>query len=58
LDLTGGWKNFLYEELHHFYSTSIIISKIRSSGKRWAGHVTCRKVKSNAYSVLVGKAEG
>jgi hypothetical protein len=55
--VTEGWKNLLYE-LHNLYSTPIIISKIGSRRMRWAGHVTCRKGKSNAHKVLVGKFEG
>jgi hypothetical protein len=46
------------DELCDLYSSSSIIRIITSRRMRWAGHVERMEVKRNAYTLLVGKAEG
>jgi hypothetical protein len=38
-ELTGGWRKLHIEELHNVYSSSSIISMIKSRIMRWVGHV-------------------
>jgi hypothetical protein len=54
----GEWRKLHTEELHNLYSSPSIIRMIMSRRMRWAGHVTCMRVKRNAYRILVGKPEG
>jgi hypothetical protein len=46
------------EELHDLYSSSSIISIIKSRRMRWVGHVALMGEKRNVYRLLVGKPEG
>jgi hypothetical protein len=48
----------IYEELHNFYTSPVIIRVIKSRWMRWAGHVARMGAMRNAYSILVGKLEG
>jgi hypothetical protein len=52
-EVTGGWKKLHDKELHNLYSSPSVITKMR-----WAGHLTPRGEKRNAYRILVGKPEG
>jgi hypothetical protein len=38
-EMTGGWRKLHNEEVHNFYSSSNIIKIIKSTSRRWAGHV-------------------
>jgi hypothetical protein len=38
-EVTGGWRKLHNEELHNVYSSSSIITMIKSRRMRWAGHV-------------------
>jgi hypothetical protein len=38
-EMTGGRRKQHEEELHNLYSSPSIIRMIKSSRKRWAGHV-------------------
>jgi hypothetical protein len=51
--VAGGWR-----KLHNLYSSPSIIRVIKSRSVRWAGHVTRRGEKRNAYRILVGKHTG
>ncbi|PNF20437.1 hypothetical protein B7P43_G08118 [Cryptotermes secundus] len=56
-EVTGGWREMHNEELHNLYSSPSIIRMIKSRRMRWAGHVA-KMGETNAYRILVGKAEG
>jgi hypothetical protein len=57
-EVTGDWRKLHIEELHNLYSSSNIISMIKSREMRWAGHVARIGEKINAYRILVGNPEG
>jgi hypothetical protein len=46
------------EELHNLYSSSSIVTIIKSRSIRWAEHVARMGEKKNVYRLLVGKPEG
>jgi hypothetical protein len=46
------------EELHILYSSTNIITQIKSRRMRWAGHVARMGEERNVYRVLMGKPEG
>jgi hypothetical protein len=54
-EVTGGWRKLHNEELHDLYSSPIIIRIIKSSKRRWVGHVAGMGEKRNTYRLLVGK---
>jgi hypothetical protein len=39
-EVTGGWTKLHNEELHKFYTLTLIIRMIKSRRIWWAGHVT------------------
>jgi hypothetical protein len=39
IDMVGGWRNLLNEEVHNLYSSPNIIKMIKSWRMRWAGLV-------------------
>jgi hypothetical protein len=45
-------------ELHDLYSSPNIITTIKSTRMRWAGHVARMGTKRNAYRILVEQPEG
>jgi hypothetical protein len=49
----GGWRKVHNEELHNLYSSSIIITVIKSTRIGLAGHVAHIGKMWSAYSVLV-----
>jgi hypothetical protein len=54
--VTGDWRKLHTEELHNFYSSPNIISRmIKSRRMGWAGHVARMGEKRNAYGILVGR---
>jgi hypothetical protein len=57
-EVTGGWRKLHNEELHGFYSSSIIVRVIKARRMRWAGHVARMGEVRGAYNILVGKPEG
>ncbi|KAJ4451097.1 hypothetical protein ANN_02536 [Periplaneta americana] len=57
-EVTGEWRKLHNTELHALYSSPDIIRNIKSRRLRWAGHVARMGESRNAYSVLVGRAEG
>jgi hypothetical protein len=57
-EVTGEWRKLHNKELRDLYSSSSIISIIKSRRMRWAGHVARIREKRNAYRLLVGKPEG
>jgi hypothetical protein len=56
-EVTGGWRQLHNEELHNLYSSSSVITMIKSRRVRWAGHVARMRAKRDAYRILVGKPE-
>jgi hypothetical protein len=56
--VTGGWGMLHNEELHNLYPSPSIITIIKSSRMRWAGHVARMGEKRNVYRLLVGKIRG
>jgi hypothetical protein len=56
-EVAGGWRRLYNEELHNFYSSSNIISVIKSRKMRWAGHIACMEELRNAYKIFVVKLE-
>jgi hypothetical protein len=57
-EVTGEWRKWQNEELHHLYSSPNVIRMIKSRTMRCAGHVTCMGKRRGAYRVSVGKPEG
>jgi hypothetical protein len=57
-DMSGHWTKLHNKELQDLYSSSSIITIIKSRWTRCAGHVARIMEKRNAYRLLVGKAEG
>jgi hypothetical protein len=57
-EVTGGWRKLHNEEHRNLYSSSDIITIIKSRRMRWAGHVSRMGERRNAYRILVGKPEG
>jgi hypothetical protein len=45
------------EELRNLYSSSDIITIIKSRRVKWAWHAACTGKKTNAYRVLMGRPE-
>jgi hypothetical protein len=56
VEVTGGWRKLHNEELHDLYSSSSIITVIKSR-MRWVGHVARMEKKSTAYRLLVETPE-
>jgi hypothetical protein len=52
-EVTGEWNKLHNEELHSLYSYPNIIRQIKSSRKRWAGHVARMGEERNVYKVLM-----
>jgi cytochrome c2 len=52
------WRKWHNEKLHKFYASPNIISQIKSSRMRWAGHVARMGEERIVCKVLVGKPEG
>jgi hypothetical protein len=57
-DIMGEWQKLHIGELHNLYSSSDIISQIKSRRMRWTVHVACVVEGRKVYRVLVGKPEG
>jgi hypothetical protein len=57
-EVTGEWRKLHNEELRDLYSSPSVIRIIKTRRMRWAGHVTPKGGKRNAYRLLVGKPEG
>jgi hypothetical protein len=55
----GPWRKLHNDELHSLYSSSNIVTLIKSSRMRWAVHVARTGEARGVYRVLVGglKAE-
>jgi hypothetical protein len=56
--VTGHWRKLHNVGLHELYSSSHIITMIKSRMIRWARHMARVEGKRNAYRVLVGTPEG
>jgi hypothetical protein len=56
-EVAGEWRKLHNEELHDLYSLPGIITIMKSSRMKWAGHVARMGEKRNAYRLLVGKPE-
>jgi hypothetical protein len=56
-EVVGDWGK-LHKELHNLYSSTNIITMIKSRRMIWAGHVARIGETRNAYRILVGKPEG
>jgi hypothetical protein len=56
-EVTEDWRKLNNEELHNFYSSSNIITTIKSRRMRWGGHVARMWETRNACRILVGKPE-
>jgi hypothetical protein len=56
--VSGEWRKQHNEELHDLYCSPSIIRISMARRMRWAGNVARMWEKRNAYSFLVGKAEG
>jgi hypothetical protein len=52
-EVTGELNKLHNEELHSLYSYPNIIRQIKSSRKRWAGHVARMGEERNVYKVLM-----
>jgi hypothetical protein len=53
-EVTGEWRKLHSKELHIFYSSSNIITQIKSRRMRWEGHVARMGEEKKVYRVLVG----
>jgi hypothetical protein len=38
-EVAGGWRRLHNEQLHNLYASSYIITVMKSTGRRWTGHV-------------------
>jgi len=56
-EATGGWIKSHNEELHNLQASPNIITVIKSSKVRWAGHVARMREKRISYKTSVGKPE-
>jgi hypothetical protein len=56
-EVTGEWRKLHNEGLRDLYSSTSIITIIKSWRMRWAGHVARMGEKRNAYRLLVGKPD-
>jgi hypothetical protein len=56
-EVTGEWRKLHNGELHDLCSSPSIIRIMKSRRMKWAGHVTRKGEKRNAYRSLVGKPE-
>jgi len=56
--VAGGWGRLQNEELHNLHASLSISRVIKSMTMRWAGHVACIDVMTNACKILVGKPDG
>jgi hypothetical protein len=48
------WRKLLNDELDSLYSSSNIVSEIKSRRMRWAGHMVCMEKGRGVYRALVG----
>jgi hypothetical protein len=53
-----SWRKLHNDKLHSLYSSSNIVTVIKSRRMRWAGHVARMGEGSSVYRVLVGRSEG
>jgi len=53
--VAGSWRSLHNEELHNLYASTNIISVIKPTRMRWAGHVTRMGAMWNAYKILKGR---
>jgi hypothetical protein len=53
----GGWRRLHNEELQNLYTSSNIITVIKSRRMRWAGRAACMGEMRNKYKILNGKPE-
>jgi hypothetical protein len=53
----GLWRKLHNDELHSLYSSSNIVSKIKSRRTRWAGHVARMREGRGVYRVLFERPE-
>jgi hypothetical protein len=57
-EVTGEWRRVHNEELNDLYCSPNIVRVIKSTRKRWAGHVARMGEERVVYGVLVRKPEG
>jgi hypothetical protein len=57
-EVTGERRKLHNGELHNLYSSSDIITQIKSRRMRWVGYMACMGEGRRVYGVLVGKPEG
>jgi hypothetical protein len=57
-EVTGGWRKMHNEELHGLYSSPSIVTVIKATRMRWAGHVVHMWEVRGAYNILVARPEG
>jgi hypothetical protein len=56
-EVTGGWRKLHNEELHNLYSSPSVITMIKSSRMKWAGHVARMGAKRTVYVIFEEKPE-
>jgi hypothetical protein len=54
-EVSGDWRKLHNEELHKLYSSSSIITLVKSSRIRWAGRVTRMRTEMIDYRSFMGK---
>jgi hypothetical protein len=57
-EVAENWRRLHNKELHILYTSSNIISVIKSRKMKWAGHVECTGEIRHAYKFWSEKAEG
>jgi hypothetical protein len=57
-EVTGNWRKLHKDGLHNLYSSTNIITLMKTRRKSWAGHVARMGETRNAYRILMGKPEG
>jgi hypothetical protein len=56
-EATGGWRGLHKEELHNWYSSTIMIRMIKSRRMRWVGHVARIKKEGEFVEPIVWRSK-
>jgi hypothetical protein len=57
VEVIGGLRKLHNEELQNLYASPSVIRMMRSSRRRWAGHIARMMAKRKSYTILLEKPE-